>query len=82
MQVVIYKQDNGVPAVLIPAPDVLARYGLMAIAVKDVPAGKPFKIVDDSALPQWWPQETWEVSDADLTDGVGGDSTEFPKEVA
>ena len=77
-QVIIYNQDNGIPAVVIPTQEALATYGIMAIAIKDVPAGKPFKIVDAADLPDT-PQETWTVSDADLTDGVGGDSTEFPE---
>ena len=77
-QVIIYNQDNGIPAVVIPTQEALDGYGIMAIAIKDVPAGKPFKIVDAADLPDT-PQETWTVSDADLTDGVGGDSTEFPE---
>lgn len=71
MQVIIYNQDNGVPAVVIPSPEALAAIGIMAIAVKDVPAGKPFAIVDAASLPEA-PQETWVVDDADLIDGVGG----------
>ena len=77
-QVIIYNQDNGIPAVIIPTPEAVARYGIMAIAIKDVPAGKPFKILDASELPDA-PQEAWEVDDADLTDGVGGESNTFPE---
>jgi hypothetical protein len=77
-QVVIFKQDNGVPAVLIPAPECLESHTIMEIAVKDVPAGKPFKIVDEEDLPGYeYPQESWSVDEADLTDGVGGESNEF-----
>lgn len=79
-QVIIYNQDNGVPAVIVPTEEALARYGIMAIALKDVPAGKPFKIIDASELPQDVPQEAWEVDDADLTDGVGGEHNTFPEE--
>jgi hypothetical protein len=75
-QVIIYNQDNGVPAVVIPTQEALDQHGIMAIAIKDVPAGKPFKIVQASALPDA-PQEAWVVNDADLTDGVGGESNEF-----
>lgn len=77
-QVIIYKQDNGVPAIVTPTPEALNIWGIMAIAVKDVPSGKPFKIMNGADLPQDWPQELWEVNDADLTDGIGGDSNEFP----
>lgn len=76
-QVIIYNQDNGIPAVIMPAPEALARYGIMAIAIKDVPAGKRFKIIDASELPQDVPQEAWIVDDADLTDGVGANGSTF-----
>jgi hypothetical protein len=79
-QCIIYKQDNGIPAIVIPTQECLGTYGIKAIAVKDVPAGKPFKIVDVADLPTNTPQEAWVVSDADLTDGVGGESNEFPQE--
>ena len=76
-QVIIYNQDNGIPAVITPTPEALARYGIMTIAIKDVPAGKPFKIMDASELPQDVPQEAWIVDDADLTDGVGANGSTF-----
>ena len=78
MQVIIYNQDNGIPAVLMPTDEALQQHGIMAIAIKDVPAGKPFKIIDASLLPQDAPQEAWRIDDALLTDGVGGESNEFP----
>ena len=77
MQVIIYNQDNGIPAVMTPAPECLQNHTILEIAVKDVPAGKPFKIVAASDLPQDVPQEAWTVDDADLTDGIGGESNEF-----
>jgi hypothetical protein len=80
MQVIIYNQDNGVPAVVFPSSEALAQYGIMAIALKDVPHNKPFKIIDAADLPTT-PQETWVVNEADLTDGVGAESNEFPPEV-
>ena len=75
-QVIIYKQDNGIPAVMTPTPECLQTHSIHEIAVKDVPAGKPFAIVDSSELPDA-PQEAWVIDDADLTDGVGGESNEF-----
>jgi hypothetical protein len=75
-QVIIYNQDNGIPAVVVPTQEALDQYGIMAIAIKDVPAGKPFKIIPVTSLPSA-PQETWVVDDADLTDGIGGESHEF-----
>jgi hypothetical protein len=50
-QVIIYNQDNGVVAVIIPTPEALEQHGIQAIAIKDVPAGKPYEIVEDDAIP-------------------------------
>jgi hypothetical protein len=77
-QVIIYNQDNGVVAVIIPTPEALALYGIQAIAIKDVPAGKPFKIVDAADIPSDRSERNaWTVDEADLTDGIGGESNEF-----
>jgi hypothetical protein len=75
-QVIVYLQDNGIPAVVMPTQEALDAHGIVAIAIKDVPAGKKFKIVDAADLPDT-PQEAWTVNEADLTDGVGGVSNEF-----
>jgi hypothetical protein len=61
-----------------PTQEALDKYGITAIAIKDVPAGKKFKIVDVAELPQDIPQEAWRIDEALLTDGVGGESSEFP----
>jgi hypothetical protein len=77
-QVIIYRQDNGVAAIVVPSQEALDAHGIMAIAIKDVPAGKPFKIVDASdILSDRSDRDAWTVDDADLTDGVGGKSNEF-----
>ena len=81
-QAIIYKQDNGVVAIIRPTAEALALYGIEAIAQKDVPAGKPYKIIDASEIPADRSQRNaWTVDDADLTDGVGAESNEFPQEV-
>jgi hypothetical protein len=51
MKRIIYTTDDGGVAIVIPTPEALATYGIQAIAIKDVPAGKPFKIVDASDIP-------------------------------
>lgn len=50
---IIFPTDEGGVAVIIPAPEWLAEDGntLEALAEKDVPAGKPWKIVDVSDIP-------------------------------
>lgn len=78
MNVVIYKQDSGVVAIIRPTEDALATYGIDAIAQKDVPAGKPYKIIPDTEIPTDRAERNqWTVNDADLTDGVGALSNEF-----
>jgi hypothetical protein len=77
-QVIIYKQDNGVVAIIRPTEETLQRYGIEAIALKDVPAGKPYKIVDASEIPTDRSQRNaWTVDEADLTDGVGAEYDAF-----
>lgn len=50
-QRIIYQTDEGGVAVIVPTPEALEQYGIEAIALKDVPAGKPFKIIDASDVP-------------------------------
>jgi hypothetical protein len=67
-QRIIYQHNGGV-AVVIPCDCGLT---IQEIAAKDVPTGKPYKIVDVSEIPtdrQW--RDYWTVDEADLTDGVG-----------
>ncbi len=46
---IIYPTDEGGVAVVIPAPE--CGLTIEEIAAKDVPAGKPFQIVDVSEVP-------------------------------
>ena len=46
---IIYPTDNGGVAIIIPAPD--CGLTIEEIAAKDVPAGKPYKIVDVADIP-------------------------------
>ena len=48
-QRIIYQTDDGGVAVIVPAPE--SGLSIQEIAAKDVPAGKPFKIVDVSDIP-------------------------------
>ena len=78
MNRIIYKQDNGVVAVIIPTPEALEQHSIQAIAIKDVPFGRPFKIVDAADIPSDRSQrDAWTVDEAELTDGIGGLSHEF-----
>ena len=78
MNRIIYKTDEGGVAIIIPTQEALEQHGIQAIAIKDVPAGKPFKIVDASVIPSDRSQrDAWTVDEAELTDGIGGESNEF-----
>lgn len=78
---IIYQNDEGGVAVIIPAPECLVDRTIEEIALKDVPAGKPFKIVDTEDVPSDRTfRAAWEVDEATLTDGVGAESSEFPVE--
>jgi hypothetical protein len=46
---IIYPTDDGGVAVIVPAAE--CGLSIEEIAAKDVPAGKPFKIVDVSDIP-------------------------------
>jgi hypothetical protein len=50
-QRIIYETDDGGVAIVIPAPEYLADHTIEELAAKDVPQGKPFKIVDVSEIP-------------------------------
>lgn len=51
-QRIIYPTDEGGVVVVIPTPEALEIMTIEEIAAKDVPAGKPFKIVDVKDIPQ------------------------------
>lgn len=84
MQVIIYKNDNGGVSIIYPYKPVVEEYGIYAIANKDVPANKPYKIYQINELPNdgtfnelGYPNidqkaiSEWQLNEADLTDGVG-----------
>lgn len=48
-QRIIYPNDNGGVAIIVPAPE--CGLSIEEIAAKDVPAGKPYKIVDVADIP-------------------------------
>lgn len=67
---IIYQTNEGGVAVIIPAPE--CSLTIEEIAKKDVPTGKPYKIVDVSEIPSDRSfRNAWEVDETTLTDGVG-----------
>ena len=49
-QRIIYPTDDGV-AIIVPSPEYLAEHTIEELAAKDVPQGKPYKIVDVADIP-------------------------------
>jgi hypothetical protein len=78
MNRIIFKNNEGGVSVIIPTQEALEQHNIEAIAIKDVPSGKKFKIVDAADIPSdRSDRDAWTVDETDLTDGVGGVSSEF-----
>jgi hypothetical protein len=48
---IIYQTADGGVAIIIPSPEYLKTHTIEELASKDVPDGKPFKIIDNSDIP-------------------------------
>ena len=77
MSKIVYRQDDGVLAIVIPNlkeinPATGVVFTIDEIAKKDVPTGKKYKIIDDSDVPTDRSfRDAWTVDESNLTDGVG-----------
>jgi hypothetical protein len=71
MNFIVYQNDKDGISILVPSPSALETMTLEDIALKDVPAGKPFKIVDVSDIPSDRTfRNAWEA-DMSSPDGTG-----------
>jgi len=78
MNRIVFKTDEGGVAVIIPTPEALVSYTIEEIAKKDVPAGKPYKIVDADDIPTDRTfRGAWTIADSELTDGTGSEHDMF-----
>lgn len=72
-KVIIYPQDSGSIAVVYPSGEIAVE----EVARKDVPAGKPYMIVDSSELPEEY-NEFFNAWEADFSNpdgyGIGADA--------
>ena len=48
---IVYTQDDGTVAVIVPTPEALETMTIEQIAAKDVPTGKEYHIVDVADIP-------------------------------
>jgi len=75
-KVIIYKDPKNDGVCVITPCD--CGHSIKEIAEKDVPAGRPYKIVSVDDLPSDRTfRNAWTVAEADLTDGVGADRSTF-----
>jgi len=78
MNRIMYKTDEGGVAVITPTDEALQSHTIQEIAEKDVPSGKPYKIVDVADIPSDRTfRNAWEADEAGLTDGFGGEHDMF-----
>lgn len=71
MQVIIFCEDGSRVSVIYPTPEYADQ--AEAIAAKDVPSGKPWRIIDDSQLPPRDTRDRWRWTEAgplDLADPI------------
>lgn len=62
MQVIIFPQDENKVSVIIPAPEYADQ--IEAVAYKDVPAGKSWRIVDINELPSREFRDKWQWTES------------------
>lgn len=76
--IIVYLDADNLAALLIPTPEALSRYTIEEIAEKDVPNGRPYKIVRKSAVPTGWSSSSaWFSTIRTLASGVGGPADVF-----
>jgi hypothetical protein len=51
MKRIIYKNPDNSVSIIVPSPEALQSMTIEQIALKDVPANTPYKIVDVSEIP-------------------------------
>ena len=69
---IIYKNSDGSVAVIHPTDEALEIMAIKEIALKDVPTGLAFAIIEDSEIPTDRTfRDAWTIDDSLLTDGVG-----------
>ena len=59
MRLIIYPNEEGGVAVVVPSPN--AKYTIEQIALKDVPAGQPYRIIENTEIPTDRTSTAWEA---------------------
>jgi len=67
---IIYKSSDGSVRIIVPANNI--NMTVEEIAQKDVPTGRPYKIVNASEISSDRTfRNAWDINEAELTDGTG-----------
>lgn len=75
---IIFKNIDNIVGIITPSQETLDKYGIEAIAKKDVPSGLPYKIVSVDNIPEDRTfRDCWEWDTATVPDGVGAVSNIF-----
>ena len=80
---IIYKNLDNSVGVIIPTQEVLKFATVLQVAEKDVPAGLPYWIVEDSVIPEDRTfRGAWEIDESfGKPTGFGGESNQFDSEL-
>ena len=71
---IIYKNSDESIAIIHPSREAIEFMSIEEIALKDVPTGLAFAIIEDSEIPlDRTFRDAWVVDSALLTDGIGAD---------
>ena len=69
---IIYKNEDGGIVIIHPTVEALSIMTIEEIALKDVPRGLAFAVVEDDSIPSDRTfRDAWTIDDSLLTDGVG-----------
>lgn len=69
---IIYKNQDGGISIIHPTVEALSIMTIEEVALKDVPTGVAFAIVEDDFIPSDRTfRDAWTIDDSLLTDGVG-----------
>ena len=78
MNKIIFQNLDGSMGIITPTAEVLTKNTYKQIAEKDVPAGLPYVIVDESVIPDDRTfRSAWELPTDTKFDGVGSESYTF-----
>lgn len=82
MKIVFKNKDNSI-GIITPSEEALSFATVMQVAEKDVPAGLPYWVVEDSVIPENRTfRNAWEIDENfGKPTGFGGESNEFDEEL-